>query len=218
MRFHGPDPIEGTEGLTSIGVEFVPVEHPKLRITWEYVLQGRDILHPCGLRVEPVPGTPADERPHIGASSIRDLPLARLERAARMAVEFYMRQGTDGPPLGPSWGSAPTPDEISETARAMVREAYPDVDPKAGAGAARRWKRLVRLAEVVQEHQVARARGEKAPAAVVAEARGVASSTVRSWLHQAKQEGFTPRPLAGGSGVFEEISSEDPAGELHADD
>ncbi|MFF9036432.1 hypothetical protein ACF090_13280 [Streptomyces sp. NPDC014892] len=214
MRLHGPDPIEGAEHLTAVGVEFIPADYPKLRLTWEYVLNGRDILYPSGMRLEPVPGTSVDDRVHVGASFVRDLPLARLERAARMLVEYSVRQGTGGPPLGPTWGKPPTPDEISETARAMVRERFSDIDPEAGAGAARRWNRLIRLAEVVMEHQVARARGEKAPAAAVAEARGVAPSTVRSWLHQAKQEGFEPRPLVAGLDVFAEISSEDPAGAL----
>lgn len=75
----------------------------------------------------------------------------------------------------------------------MVRVRFPDLDPQSGAGAARRWTRLIRLAEVVQEQQLAQARGEKSPTAVIAEARGVAPATVRGWLHQATREGFLCR-------------------------
>lgn len=75
-------------------------------------------------------------------------------------------------------------------ADAVVRERFPDLDPEGGPGAARRWRRLVRLAEVAQEYRKAKDRGEKAPATVIAEKRGVAVGTVHVWLSHAKKEGF----------------------------
>lgn len=75
-------------------------------------------------------------------------------------------------------------------AQQAVRERWPDLDPDSGPGAARRWNRLVRLAEVSSEYRAAQAVGERSPANAIAEARGVEAGTVRSWLHQARKEGF----------------------------
>lgn len=96
----------------------------------------------------------------------------------------------------------------------MVRDRYPDLDPSSGPGAARRWNRLVRLAEIVQEHHAAVTSGAKSPTGVVAEARNVAPATVRSWLHQAKQEGFAVRAnILFAIESFAEIAATDPNGE-----
>lgn len=209
FRIHGPDPIQGAEHLTSLGISFIPTDYPKLQVTWEYVLQDGEILFPSGMRVEPWAGTPIEERLHVGASFVRDLPMARFERAARVIIELHL-SGRDSVEQNAAA-------DVAETAQAMVRELYPDLDPEAGAGQARRWKRLIRLAEVVQEYQAARARGEKAPASVVAKDRGVEPGTVRTWLHQAKQEGITARLVPPGEFLAEVISSVHPGGEIWED-
>ncbi|MFI9236911.1 hypothetical protein [Streptomyces sp. NPDC053079] len=182
----GPQPIEGAEGLASVEVSFVPADQSDLLITWQYVYREGEAMQPCGFKVEPAPGVAAGSRQQVGATVVRELPLARLERAARGLFEFSYR----GPREGVVRMGKQDAATISEAAQAMVRELHPDLDEMAGAGAARRWKRLVRLAEVVQEYQMALARGDKSPAATVAEARGVAPATVRSWVHQARKEGF----------------------------
>lgn len=218
VYFQGPDPIEGAEHLQHLEVTYVPVEYPQVVVTWQYVIQDGEVQFPSGMRVEPWPALPVNERLHVGASFVRDLPTAKLERAARMAAELMLSQGKPSVEKTKQvyWpGGAPA--DIPETARAMVRERWPDLDPEAGAGAARRWNRLVRLAEVVQEHQAARARGEKAPATVVATARGVEPGTVRTWLHQAKKEGITARLVPMGSFMSEVISNVHPGGEIGED-
>lgn len=78
----------------------------------------------------------------------------------------------------------------AQTAQEIVRARYPDLNPEAGAGAARRWNRLVRFAELAQEYEAAQAAGEKSPAKAIAQARRVEAGTVRVWLCQARQEGF----------------------------
>jgi hypothetical protein len=218
VLFDPPDPIEGAEHLQLLGVRFVPIEHPQLVVTWQYVIQGNEVLFPSGMRVEPWPALPVGERLRVVASLVQTLPLGKFERAARVAAELYLSQGCPEPErLREAYWPGGSPPDIPDTARAMVRESWPDLDPETGAGAARRWNRLVRLAEVVQEHQAARARGEKAPANVVAEARGVEPSTVRSWLHQAKQEGITARLVPMGEFMSEVISNIDPDGEIGED-
>lgn len=219
VHFDGPKPIEGAEHLQHLEVTYVPVEYPQLTVTWQYVVQDGEIQFPSGMRVEPWPALPVNERLHVGASFVRDLPTAKLERAARMAAEMRLTQGTKavGEKLRHTYSPAGDTAEIPEIARAMVRERWPDLDPETGAGAARRWNRLVRLAEVVQEHQAARARGEKAPASAVAQARGVEPGTVRTWLHQAKQEGIAARLVPAGTFMTEVISNIHPDGVIGED-
>lgn len=101
---------------------------------------------------------------------------------------------------------------ITFMAHQDVSRRFPDLDPKTGLGATRRWNRLMRLAEVCQEYRVAVEAGSKAPASVIATARGVEPGTVRTWLYQAKKEGFqTPAPRraneigAMGAGVAENL-------------
>ncbi|MDX3570799.1 hypothetical protein [Streptomyces sp. ID05-47C] len=219
VRYHGPDPIEGAEHLQLLEVYFVPVEYPQIVVHWDYVVQDGEIAFPSGMRIEPWPALPVNDRLHVGASFVRDLPTAKLERAARMAAEMMLSQGKAAvrEKLKGTHSPAGDPEEIQETARAMVRERWPDLDPETGAGAARRWNRLVRLAEVVQEHQAARARGEKAPASAVAQARGVEPGTVRTWLHQAKQEGIAARLVPVGTFMTEVISDIHPDGVIGED-
>ncbi|MET9414111.1 hypothetical protein ABZY03_07955 [Streptomyces klenkii] len=182
----GPHPIEGAEDLASVEVSFVPADQPDLLVTWQYVYREGEALQPCGFKIEPAPGVAPGSRQHLGATVVRELPLARLERAARGLFELSYRIPREGVARMGKREAA----TISEAAQVMVRELHPDLDETAGAGAARRWKRLVRLAEVVQEYQMAVTRGDKSPAATVAEARDVAPATVRSWMHQARKEGF----------------------------
>lgn len=218
VRHIGPKPIEGAEHLELMGARFVPVEYPQLVVTWEYVIQDGAVLYPSGMRIEPWPALPVDERLRVVASLVQTLPLGKFERAARVAVELHLNQGrSDMDGVKEAYWPGGAPADIPEAARAIVRERWPDLDPDTGAGAARRWNRLVRLAEVVQEHQVARARGEKAPANVVAAARGVEPGTVRNWLHQARQEGIAPRLAPLGEFMGDVISNIDPDGVIGED-
>lgn len=187
-----PTPIEGAPGnLTSITVSLVPSNAPQLVMHWRYALRDGQQLMPYGMEVKPAPGIPPEQWPQLSATSIRDLPLTKLERAARLVASASLKT-PGGEPL--PFGAVPSPESIPALAREQVNELYPDLSPDSGPGAARRWQRLIRLAEVVLEQQVAQAKGEKSPASAIAKARGVAPATVRSWLHQAKQEGFSPEP------------------------
>uniref|UniRef100_A0AAU1I1M8 Uncharacterized protein n=1 Tax=Streptomyces sp. NBC_00180 TaxID=2903632 RepID=A0AAU1I1M8_9ACTN len=189
-----PEPIEGAaDNLKEVLVSLVPADLPSLLVRWQYRIRDDKVVEgPYGVRVGPSPDAAAEDWQTITATLVRDLPLTKLERSARTALTFGLKD-PDGAPLSGSGllaAFAPTPEDIPSAARETVRERHPEVDPEGGPAAARRWKRLVRLAEVWLEHQAAQARGEKAPATVVAESRGVAPATVRSWLHHAKQEGL----------------------------
>ncbi|MGW4541612.1 hypothetical protein ACWEOP_27560 [Streptomyces chartreusis] len=189
-----PEPIEGAaDNLKEVLVSLVPAGSPSLLVRWHYrIRDDRAVEGPFGVRVGPAPDADAEDWQTINATLVRDLPLTKLEKAARSALTYGLRDPSGAPLSGTGILAAVTtaPREIPLVARETVRERHPEVDPEGGPAAARRWNRLVRLAEVWLEHQAAQARGEKAPATVVAEARGVAPATVRSWLHHAKQEGL----------------------------
>ncbi|MDW4904466.1 hypothetical protein RB628_03705 [Streptomyces sp. ADMS] len=189
-----PEPIEGApEGFAQVIASLVPASYPHVLVRLEYVIRdGRRIEGPYGVRVQQAPDVTAEGWKPVGAALVRDLPLTKLERAARLAVGLALRT-PEGAPL--SGGMRPVDlavmtEEIPSYAEQMVRERHPDVNPKDGPAALRRWNRLIRLAEVRLEYNHAVGRGEKAPATTVAEKRGVQPGTVRTWLHQAKQEGF----------------------------
>ena len=187
-----PEPIEGTsENLKEVLVSLVPAGFPSLLVRWQYrIRDDKTVEGPYGVRVEPSPDAATEEWQTINATLVRDLPLTKLERAARTTLTFGLRDPDGAPLSGPLALFTPPPEDIPSVARETVRERHPEVNPEGGPAAARRWNRLVRLAEVWLEHQAAQARGEKAPTTVIAEARGVAPATVRSWLHHAKQEGL----------------------------
>ncbi|MEV4864285.1 hypothetical protein [Streptomyces ossamyceticus] len=189
-----PEPVEGApDGVREVFVDLVPASHPHVTVRLQYLVRDdRRVEGPYGVSVQQAPGAPVDEWKPVGATLVRDLPFVKLERVARMALTFG-RRTPEGAPLNLSAGlfQAPPPAEkIPERAEQMVRSHHPDVDPHGGAGALRRWNRLIRLAEVQLEYNAAAAAGEKAPATVVADKRGVSPATVNTWLHHAKKEGL----------------------------
>ncbi|MFE5218416.1 MULTISPECIES: hypothetical protein [unclassified Streptomyces] len=188
-----PEPIENTAGnLARVVVSLVPASYPHVLVRIEYVIRdGEHIEGPYGVRIQQAPDVEASEWRPVGATLVRDLPMAKLERAARLALSMGLRSSSGAPLSGARMvTAAPAPDQIPDLARQLVRERHPDVNPDDGPGAARRWNRLIRLAEVQLEYAAAIASGQKAPASYVAEQRGVAAGTVRTWLHGAKQEGL----------------------------
>ena len=108
----------------------MPVEYPQLVITWQYVVQNGDVLFPNGMRVEPWPGLPVEERLRVVASFVQTLPLGKFERAARVAAELKLRQGRATPEqmAGAYWPEGKPDDIRSDQA---VVDAY-----LGGAGAA----------------------------------------------------------------------------------
>ncbi|MER5211947.1 hypothetical protein ABT063_15540 [Streptomyces sp. NPDC002838] len=194
IEISDPQLIAGApEGVREVFVDLVPASHPHVLVRLQYVVRdGRKVEGPYGIRVQQAPDAPVGEWKPVGATLVRDLPFVKLERVARMVLTFGQRT-PEGAPLNLSAGvfEAPPPvEKIPERAEKMVRSHHPDVDPDSGPGAQRRWNRLTRLAEVQLEYNAAAAAGEKAPATVVAEKRGVSPATVNTWLHHAKKEGL----------------------------
>lgn len=195
VRVTDPEPIEGApDGFAQVIASLVPASYPHVLVRFEYVIRdGRHVEGPYGVCVQQQPGATAGGWKPVGATLVRDLPFVKLERVARMVITLGMRT-PEGMPLNVSAGlfepPPPSAEEIPARAEEMVRAHHPDVDPEGAPGARRRWKRLIRLAEVQLEYNAAAASGERAPATVVAEKRGVAVGTVHVWLSHAKKEGL----------------------------
>jgi hypothetical protein len=75
-------------------------------------------------------------------------------------------------------------------AEALVRYLRPVLNPQSSKAAARTWESLVRYAEVLEEYGRELAAGSDDPIGRIAERRGVALPTVRSWLHRGREAGL----------------------------
>lgn len=195
------DPLQGdgADRASSVAVSVEPEDRPDLTVTFDYVALPGEILGPLGVHVTPRERVAigegwklAGDPPRLGAAILRDLPIARWERAARLAVQMHSSQKV---PWG--WEATAGQEDIVRRAEEVVRSLHPSVDPMSGKAGARKWAKLTRFAEVVLQHQQAQLAGSADPVGSVAEIRGATPATVRSWLYRAKLEGITPESVAG---------------------
>ncbi|MEU0098285.1 hypothetical protein [Streptomyces sp. NPDC006267] len=151
---------------------------PGLQVQFDYAFIVRQLNGPVGIHVEGTAG-PEGVPPRLGVAILRDLPIARWERVARLAA-------TVGPLESPAYSR-----NVKADAERLVRSLHPGVDPHSGKAGARRWRRLTKLAEVSLDYYRAQMSGVHRYAEAVAEGRNVAPATVRSWIFQAQREGIT---------------------------
>ncbi|MGC5534203.1 hypothetical protein [Streptomyces sp. SR-10] len=151
---------------------------PGLRVEFDYTLAASQLRGPVGVHVVSATG-PEGAAPRLGVAILRDLPMARWERVARLAASV-------GPLAGLAYSR-----NVKTDAEQLVRSLHPDVDPRSGKAGARRWRRLTKLAEVSLVYYRAQMSGVHRYAEAVAETRDVAPATVRSWIFQAQREGIT---------------------------
>ncbi|MFI7329380.1 hypothetical protein ACIBQ3_32675 [Streptomyces rubiginosohelvolus] len=151
---------------------------PGLQVRFDYALIVRQLNGPVGIHVEGAAGQDGT-LPRLGVAILRDLPIARWERVARLAA-------TVGPLDGLTYSH-----NVKADAERLVRSLHPGVDPRSGKAGARRWRRLTKLAEVSLAYYRAQMSGVHRYAEAVAEERDVAPATVRSWIFQAQREGIT---------------------------
>lgn len=149
-----------------------------LRVDFDYALIARQLKGPTGVHVVGAAGSDGAP-PRLGVAILRDLPIARWERVARLAAA-----------VGPLEGLAYSRN-VKADAERLVRSLHPGVDLRSGKAGARRWRRLTKLAEVSLEYYRAQMSGVHRYAEAVAEGRDVAPATVRSWIFQAQREGIT---------------------------
>ncbi|MFF9861118.1 hypothetical protein [Streptomyces tendae] len=192
-------PFEGDEAgrASSVAVDVSPADHPHLLVTFEYVSLPGELMGPFGLRVTqraPVRMGEgwrlAGDPQRLGVAILRDLPIARWERSARLAAQAARESN-----LAWAW-EEPDADDVVAQAERVVRVLHPDVDPTSGKAGARTWAKLTRHAQVTLQWQRGRLAGDPDPVGTVAAERGVSPATVRSWLHRAKLDGITPESAA----------------------
>lgn len=122
--------------------------------------------------------------------SVKDLPLARWEKAARAAAERRLMAG------GP-YVQHVAPEDLAQS---VVDEKFPELAGATGGNALRRRNGLIHLAKMFEEYKRAEESGVENPAQVLAGKHSVSAATVRGWLHRARKEGLAPEsahPNAG---------------------
>ena len=161
-----------------IAVSLEDRTRPGLQVRFDYAFIARQLNGPVGIHVVGASGLDGAP-PRLGVAMLRDLPIARWERVARLAAS-----------VGPLQGLAYSRN-VKADAERLVRSVHPGVDPRSGKAGARRWRRLTKLAEVSLEYYQTRMSGIHRYAEAVAERWDVAPATVRSWIFQAQREGIT---------------------------
>lgn len=176
-----PEPApNGPAGARTVEATVSDEEHPNVAATFTYLAAAAQPLMSIGVNVHTRPDMDPMSNATIGASAIREMPLARWDRTAQAAVVQRLK---DVP------GEQPRP-QLATSAENLVNEKFPELNPPADGHAARRRKGLIHLAEAAEEYALIAASGERNPAGALAARRGTTPSTVRGWLHRARREGL----------------------------
>jgi hypothetical protein len=174
-------------GHLLLRVQLYDSQHPRLECTFGFIEYGTD----CTLYSLTVAATAGSElEDALTASAVRELPLANWSRIAQARARDWL-QGPDANPDDPT-SNRPTPDLGDHRAKAesVIRHMLPELDPKAGKAASRKWESLVRYATVLSEYDSAIKAGIDTPVDEIASRYGVAPATVRSWLFRGREAGI----------------------------
>lgn len=178
-----PEPApNGPAGARTVKATVLDDEHPDVAVTFEYLVMPAKPLLSVGVHVH---SRAADDPMHnatIGASAIREMPLARWDRTAQAAVVHLLSDVPSEQPQLP----------VATFAEELVNEKFPELNPPTDGHAARRRNSLIHLAGAAEEYARITATGERNPAGVLAQRRGTTASTVRGWIHRARREGLAP--------------------------
>lgn len=178
-----PEPApNGPAGARTVEATVSDEEHPHVAATFTYLAAATQPLISIGVNVHARPDAGSISNATIGASAIREMPLARWDRTAQAAVVQRLSNA-------PSEQPQPQP---ATSAEDLVNERFPELNPPADGHAARRRKSLLHLAEAAEEYALIAASGDRNPAGALAARRGTTPSTVRGWLHRARREGLAP--------------------------
>lgn len=168
---------KGPAGAQLIEATVYDDDHPDVETTFQYLAIPGQALLTKGVNVQ----ERADDEysnATVGASAVREMPIARWDRTAQMAVVRQLAAEDDAPHASPA-----------QWAEDLVREKFPELDEPRDGHDVRRRNSLLHLAEAAEEYARIVATGERNAAGVLAERRGTTPSTVRGWLHRARREG-----------------------------
>lgn len=154
-------------------------EHPFLEAVFSYSVSpgtAGEFMH--GMSIGPRAETPSNERRVLTVTEIRDLPVARWERAARARLKSLV---IEDPAL------VATQEDIDEL-RAMVDRV---ISKQAKKGPlSKRAEREQHLLTIAQEYRRNLMEGVHNPVGEIAVRHKVNPSTARSWIHRARELGF----------------------------
>ncbi|MBX6765929.1 MAG: hypothetical protein IRY90_02015 [Actinomadura rubrobrunea] len=176
--------------FTLISATVHDTEHPQLAGVFTYLADRSGavaFLWLTGVTVEHRADIPLDKRPRLPLAAVRDAPLARWETAAR--AHILHSRGLRAPTAEEVVGAVEKLAETLGPARRVDR-LYPDLKNSTKPADLRKRNSLLHLAEVAEEYEFEVRRGTIDPAAAIARNRGAKPSTVRSWLHRARQAGL----------------------------
>lgn len=183
-----PSP-EGPAGSRMVEATVFDDDHPDVAITFRYLAVPAKPLITVGVSVQSREQDPYSNVT-VGASAIREMPIARWDRTAQASVVQQLSEGAGEEPQT----------SAAAWAEGLVNEKFPElIEPRDGH-AVRRRNSLLHLAEAAEEYARIASTGERNPAGVLAERRGTTASTVRGWLHRARREGVARDISAPGAG------------------
>lgn len=182
-----PEPSpQGPAGSRTVEATVFDDDHPEVATTFRYLAVATQPLLTIGVNVHSRAEGDIFNNATIGASAMREMPIARWDRTAQAVV---VKQLSDSMAEEPKASPA-------EWAEALVSEKFPELDEPKDGHAKRRRNSLLHLAEAAEEYTRIAATGERNPAGVLAARRGTTASTVRGWLHRARREGVA-RDIGG---------------------
>ncbi|MEU9215423.1 hypothetical protein AB0D47_02640 [Streptomyces sp. NPDC048376] len=189
--------------------------YEKLLVIFDYLLEGEENAKLHVVQFEPrTENLKSGDVLQLTPALIRDFPMTQWDRIAQAAVRrsraMHVLQGAThsvesshvsvrnvkpaversaATPLtrpSPADGTSELPKPKPED---VVRLLDPDLDPKQGPGARRRWNSLIRYVRIYTEYEELLAQGNTDPITNLAQQYDVAKATVRSWLHRAREAG-----------------------------
>ncbi|MFE5139282.1 hypothetical protein ACFRDV_16665 [Streptomyces fagopyri] len=175
-----PEPApNGPTGSRIVAATVFDDDHPDVAATFKYLAIATQPLQTIGVSVDSRAGDDPYVNATVGASAIREMPIARWDRTAQAAVVQQLGEATGEEPAVSAAAWAET----------LVSEKFPELNEPKDGHALRRRNSLLHLAEAAEEYTRIASTGERNPAGVLAARRGTTPSTVRGWLHRARREG-----------------------------
>lgn len=183
-------------------------EHPKLAGVFTYISDRSgetSFLWLTSVAVEHRADVPIGKRQRLALAAVRDAPLARWETAARAHILQL-------------WGAREmTHEEMIAAVQRLseivgperkVNRLYPELKDSTKPADVRKRKSLLHLADIADEYEVYVRQGTIDPAAAIARSRSAKPSTVRSWLHRARQAGLLAVTSQQARKLIEELPGE----------
>jgi hypothetical protein len=186
-----PQP-SGDTRVVSVAVTVEDSDHPRIGAAFGYLVgdAGRAVFL-RSLQVAPATGTPVGQQRRLTVTTVRNLPLARWEAAARAHLAQV-----------PGFQPASADDVLfvlrHVTPKDRVDRLYPGLAESKRPADVRKYRGLLHLAAVAEDFVREQLSGSPDPGAAIARQHNVKPATARSWVHRARKAGLLASPPEGG--------------------